>query len=228
MKSPIRILAAALLVATASAQTSLPQTRMNLDIAELSSEIITAGETLEFHLVSRIQSNVGNVSVGNLEYTIQVGSLGTIAFSDIRADGSIGSVSSTFGSVRVTMLDALDADDDVLGSSLASFGGRLNAVGDGLDRPVPSGEMWDSDWVFRVESDLPLSAALGTHEISGTESGQLFIGANPFAPVSETFPNVSNNRMPQSVTVIAAVPEPSTMALLVIGGLLGATRRRRA
>jgi len=206
------------------AQTALPGHRLNLDIVESPDSMVMAGETLSFRVVTRFEGD-GDfaLSLGDLSYTVEVGSLVTISFGGIAADGTIGLVSFSNGLGSVAMVDAGDADNEFLGSSSGGDPGRLNAGGDGLDAAVPAGESWDADWVFQVHYQLPMDVEPGSYEFSGSESGTLFVNDLALGPVTSGFPDEPNNRMPRSVMV---VPEPSTALLALLGGLLVWRRRR--
>lgn len=178
------------------------------------------GDTFSFEVVTRWGAG-GNLGfgIGNIDYSIDLG-VSTISFEGMNADGSfVVPLASTNGAVSGFMVDAGDADNEFIPSTSSSDFGILRAD-DTLDRPEVGNSSWDADWVIRIDWTVPLDAAPGTYEVTGSEEIDIFTPTAQLADQGNaTFPG---SHTPFSLKV---VPEPSSLLLAMLG--VGAFCRRR-
>lgn len=196
----------ALTVLNAQTIPSLDGYEFNIDILPLTDLCVNPGDTFSFEVVTRIGAgNNTGFALGNIDYSIDLG-VSRITFQGMNADGSFRvPLASTNGAVSGFMVDAADADNEFLPSTLSSDFGLLRAD-DGLERIDPSNSTWDADWVIRIDWTVPLDATPGTYAVTAEEEVDIFTAAGQFEDQGiATFPGAHT---PFSIKV---VPEPSTL-----------------
>ena len=197
---------------------------INIEIIPLTTTCVAPGDTFSFEVVTRWGAGgTTTFGIGNIDYLVDLG-VTTITFQGVNADGSfISAPSSTSGAVSGFMVDVADADNEFIPSTAPGDFGVLNAS-DTLDRPDSDPtNSWDSDWVIRLDWTVPLDASPGTYAVTGMEEVDIFQSNGDIFPDAATasFPGIHT---PFSICV---VPEPSSLALCLIG-LVGLCRRSRS
>lgn len=224
MKSVLTLIWAPLVAMTAWSQTLPPPpgALLNIDILPVTSPTISPGQSFTFEVVTRLGTGGSpDIAAANFDYSIQLGTLATILFTGVAADGSLlVAPSTTYGTIAGVMWDPADADNDFIPSSLPTDLGMLLA-GDTLDRPDPSNPNWDSDWVFRMTWTAPSDAPLGTYAVTGSEVGDLYFQGS-LSSSDTLVASFPGSHTPLDVVI---VPEPGVTVLALAG--LGLLLRRR-
>lgn len=203
---------------TFQTQAQLSTKKFNLDISHLNATNFCPNQTLSFKVTTRIYAGDPALScpslklyLQNLRYQVNIGTLDTLDFSNIKDNGNIATISSRNGGIfTVNIVDAVDADNDRLGTNSGANLATLDFCGDGehvvstCSSSVVAGPTLPSvcpktypitDISFNVTYTIPNTAALGTYLITAKETLDIYQDYMPTtllqANFMVTYPEVS-------------------------------------
>lgn len=214
-----------------NAKAQIPTTHYNIDISNLSTTSLSANDVLTFSLTTRIYSGDPNtqcpgleIFLQDLQYQINLGSIDTIWFSDIRDNGTIGQIAtSNGGTVTVQVADVVDADNESLGTTAGSNPATLAFCGDGEHNACTCGDTSVSgpcvtgtcpksypipDITFVITYAIPSTVPTGTYTITATESMDVYFGyaAPMLIQSNNTVSYPETYQPPRTFDVVAPTP----------------------